>query len=64
MGKPGRKYVAKGEQGIRLFFIELSPPSITLLVPDAPTALLEELNGTKRREVIAALNLKFKRDKR
>lgn len=64
MGKPGRKYVAKGVPGGWRIWNKQGHRWWGEFYEKQPDELVDELNGLKRPEVMAALYLKLKRDKR
>lgn len=64
MGKPGKRYVAKGVPGGWKIWNNLTQHWWGQLYEKQPDELVEELNGAKRPEVIVQLTKKFQKDKR
>lgn len=64
MGKPKRKYVAKGVAGGWQIWNNKSEKWWGQLYERHPDELIEELNGESRPEVIVILTRKFQKDKR
>lgn len=64
MGKPKRRYVAKGVPGGWRIYNKLSKKYWGELYERQPDELVNELNGQKRPEVIVKLTRKFQKDKR
>ena len=64
MGKPSRRYVAKGIAGGWRIWNNLSKRWWGQLYERQPDELVNELNGQKRSDVIVKLTSKFQKDKR
>lgn len=64
MGKPSRKYVAKGVPGGWRIWNNQSQQYWGQLYEKQPDELVAELNGQKRPEVITELTRRFQKDKR
>lgn len=64
MGKPRRRYVAKGVPGGWRIWNNLTRRWWGQLYERQPDLLIEELNGAKRPDVIVTLTRQFQKDKR
>lgn len=64
MGKPKRRYVAKGVQGGWRIWNNLTSKWWGQIYERQPDELVEELNGLARPEKIVELTRKFQLDKR
>lgn len=64
MGKPKRRYVAKGVPGGWKIWNTKSKKWWGQLYERQPNELIEELNGQKRSDIIVDLTRKYQRDKR